>query len=202
LAARRPRRAGDIGISAGVLIAYSLPAFWLAQMVVLTVAVKAGLLPSGGMNDARAGYTGLAATTDIARHLILPVLVLSVSELALIARVLRGRLHVESEKDYLRAARAKGVSDRRLFSQHALPNAMLPVITVIGSRIGFLVSGAVLVETVFAWPGLGQLLVDSARGGDRPVILGMVLLISFAVIIANLLTDLVYAAIDPRIQYR
>jgi peptide/nickel transport system permease protein len=200
--ARRPHGRLDVGVNGLTLLAYSLPAFWLAQLAVLVVALKAGILPAGGMNDARAGYTGLAAAGDTLRHLLLPALVLAVSEVALLARVTRTGLLAQREKGYLRAARAKGVTEKRVVSHHAFPNALLPVITVIGSRIGFLVSGAVLVETVFAWPGLGRLLVDAGQSGDHPVILGMVLLISLAVVVVNLVTDLVYAWVDPRIRYR
>lgn len=200
-AARRAGRRGDAAVNVSVLVAYSLPAFWLAQLSILTFVLRLGLLPSGGMTDARAGYTGVAATVDVARHLVLPALVLSVSEFALVARIARSSLLAQSGTDYLRAARAKGVGERLLLKHHALPNALLPVVTVIGSRAGFLLSGAVLIETVFAWPGLGRLLVESAQAGDRPVILGMVLLVAVAVVVANLVTDLVYAAVDPRIRY-
>jgi peptide/nickel transport system permease protein len=202
LAARRPGSAADGATNTVALVAYSLPSFWVAQVVILFVALKAGLLPTGGMNTARAGYTGLSATVDTARHLVLPALVLSLSEVALLARVTRSGLLMQSGKDYLRAARAKGLSERATLLRHAFPNALLPVITVVGGRVGFLVSGAVLVETVFAWPGLGRLIVEAGQSGDHPVILGMVLLISFAVIVVNLVTDLVYAWVDPRIRYR
>lgn len=201
-AARRPHGGIDQGVNTLTLLAYSLPAFWLAQLMILGVALKAGLLPAGGMNDARAGYSGLNAVGDTLTHLVLPALVLAMSEVALLARVTRTGLLAQGERGYLRAARAKGLSEEQATSHHALPNAMLPVITVIGARVGFLVSGAVLVETVFAWPGLGRLLVDAGQSGDHPVILGMVLLISFTVIVVNLVTDLVYAWVDPRIRYR
>jgi peptide/nickel transport system permease protein len=177
-----------------------MPAFWLAQLAVLTLALKAGLFPTGAMTDARVAHTGLSATVDIGRHLVLPALVLALSEVALLLRVTRSGLVEELGNDYVAAARAKGVPENVLLKHHALPNALLPVVTVIGSRVGFLVSGAVLVESVFGWPGLGRLLVDAAQSGDHPVILGMVLLISFSVVLANLLTDLAYAWIDPRIS--
>ena len=201
-AAHRPYSRVDVGISTVTLLAYSLPAFWIAQLAILAVALKAGLLPAGGMNDARAEFTGLDAIWDALRHLLLPALVLATSEVALLARVTRTGLLAQRGKGYLQAARARGLSDEQAMSHHALPNALLPVITVIGSRVGFLVSGAVLVETVFAWPGLGRLLVDAGRSGDHPVILAMVLLVSFTVVVVNLLTDLVYAWVDPRIRYR
>jgi peptide/nickel transport system permease protein len=201
-AARRPHGRVDLGVNALTLLAYSLPAFWLAQLVILGVALKAGLLPASGMSDSHAAYTGLDAAGDTLTHLLLPALVLAVSEVALLARVTRTGLLVQTGKGYVRAARAKGVSEERAVSHHAFPNAMLPVITVIGSRVGFLVGGAVLVETVFAWPGLGRLLVDAGQSGDHPVVLGMVLLISFTVVAVNVVTDVAYAFVDPRIRYR
>lgn len=198
--ARRPRGPFDAAVSTGTLLAYSLPGFWVAQVAVLTLAVKAGIFPAAGLTDAREGFTGLDATVDIVRHLILPALVLALSEVALLLRVTRTGLLREAGQGYVLTARAKGASPDRVLSRHALPNALLPMVTIIGGRIGFLVSGAVLVESVFGWPGLGRLLVEAAQSGDHPVLLGMVLLVSFSVILANLLTDLTYAWIDPRIR--
>jgi peptide/nickel transport system permease protein len=202
LSARRPGGAFAGAVSTITLFAYSLPAFWMAQIAILVVAVRSGILPAAGMSDARAAFTGLDATFDVARHLVMPALVLALSEVALLVRVTRSGLLREAGQGYVLTARAKGVPPDLVLSRHALPNALLPVVTIIGSRIGFLVSGAVLVESVFGWPGLGTLLVQAAQTGDHPVILGMVLLVSLSVILANLLTDLTYAWIDPRIRVR
>jgi ABC-type dipeptide/oligopeptide/nickel transport system permease component len=128
--------------------------------------------------------------------------VLAVSELALVARVARTGLLQQQGADYVRTAKAKGLSAGGSLVRHALPNAMLPIVTVIGARVGALFSGAVLVETVFSWPGLGGLLLSAAQNRDHPVMLGVVLLVAFSVVLANLLTDLTYAWIDPRIRYR
>jgi ABC-type dipeptide/oligopeptide/nickel transport system permease component len=119
-----------------------------------------------------------------------------------VARVARTGLVQQQGQDYVRTASAKGLTANRALTRHALPNALLPVVTVIGSRVGAFFSGAVLVETVFAWPGLGRLLLDAANERDHPVMLGLVLLVAFSVVLANLVTDLVYARIDPRIRYR
>lgn len=200
VSARRRGGASDAAISVGSLLLYSLPGFWVAQLAILTLVVKAGIFPAGAMTDARAAFTGAAAARDVVRHLILPALVLAIAEVALLVRVTRAGLLRQAGEGYVLTAQAKGASRDRVLGRHALPNALLPVVTIIGSRIGFLVSGAVLVESVFGWPGLGRLLVDAAQSGDHPVILGMVLLISFSVILANLLTDLAYAWIDPRIR--
>jgi peptide/nickel transport system permease protein len=129
-------------------------------------------------------------------------LVLAVSEVALVARVARTGLIQEQGADYVRTAKAKGLSPTAALFRHALPNALLPVVTVIGGRVGAIFSGAVLVETVFGWPGLGRLLVSAAGNRDHPVLLGLVLLVAFSVMLVNLLTDLLYAWIDPRIRYR
>ena len=201
-AGRRPRGPLGAAVNVGAVVSYALPGFWLAQLAILVVALRAGLLPAGGLNDARAGHTGAAAVVDTARHLVLPALVLAVSEVALLVRVTRAGLLAEGGREYVRTARAKGASDRQVVRHHALPNALLPIVTVVGSRVGFLVSGAVLVESVFNWPGLGRLLVESGQSGDHPVILGIVLLVALAVVVANLVTDLVYAWIDPRIRHR
>lgn len=202
IAARRPLGLIDLGVSTTALVAYALPVFWLAQLGLLTLAFRAGWFPIQGMTDARAGFTGLAHVLDIAHHLVLPATVLAVSEVALVARVARTGLMQQQGADYVRTARAKGLSATGSLVRHALPNAMLPVVTVIGTRVGTLFSGAVLVETVFGWPGLGDLLISAARNRDHPVMLGLVLLVAFSVVVTNLLTDLTYAWIDPRIRYR
>ncbi|HET7486563.1 MAG TPA: ABC transporter permease [Acidimicrobiales bacterium] len=200
--ARRPHGGLDAGVNLASLACYAVPAFWLAQLGVLTLALRTGLLPAGGMNDPRAVHTGMAAALDTGRHLLLPALVLAISETALLLRVTRAGLAGERGREYVRAALAKGASEDEVVRRHAVPNTLLPVVTVIGSRVGFLVSGAVLVESVFNWPGLGRLVVDAGRAGDQPVILGMVLLVSAAVVVANLATDLLYAWIDPRVRQR
>lgn len=200
LVARWPFGRFDAAVSSLSLVAYAIPGFWLAQLVVLVFAIRAGWFPIQGMTDARAEYTGLAAIGDVAYHLALPALVLATSELALVARVTRSGLLAEQGRDYIRTARAKGATEARVILDHALPNAMLPVVTVIGTRVGFLFTGAVVIETVFGWPGLGTLLLTASQSRDRPVLLGLVLLVSVTVVLANLVTDLVYGWIDPRVR--
>jgi peptide/nickel transport system permease protein len=202
LAARRPFGPFDLTISTGALIGYALPVFWLAQLAMLTIAFRTGWFPIQGMTTARAEYTGLTHYADVARHLVLPSLVLAASEVALISRIARTGILAEMNSDYVRVAQAKGLSPSRALVRHALRNALLPVVTVVGTRIGFLFSGAVLVETVFGWPGLGRLVLSAAQTRDHPVLLGMVLVVAFSLVLANLLTDLVYARVDPRIRYR
>jgi peptide/nickel transport system permease protein len=202
LAARRPFGPFDLAVSTTALIGYALPVFWLAQLAMLTIAFRTGWFPIQGMTTARASYTGLAHYGDVARHLALPSLVLAASEVALITRIARTGILAEMGTDYVRVAQAKGLSRSGALVHHALRNALLPVVTVVGTRIGFLFSGAVLVETVFGWPGLGRLVLSAAQTRDHPVLLGMVLLVAFSLVVANLLTDLLYARVDPRIRYR
>lgn len=198
---RRPFGGLDLGVTTATLAGVAIPVFWLAQLALLAIAYPTDLFPLSGMTDARAQNTGLNYALDVAHHLVLPALVLTTTELALVTRVTRTRVREELRRDYVRTAMSKGVSERRSVARHALPNALLPVVTVIGDRIRFLFAGAVLTETVFGWPGLGRLLVTAAETRDRPLILGMVLLVAFSVIVANLLTDLAYGLIDPRVRY-
>jgi len=200
LVARWPYGRFDAGVSGASLIGYAVPGFWLAQLAVLVFAIRAGWFPIHGMTDAREEHTGLAAAVDVAHHLVLPAVVLAPSELALVTRVTRSGLLAERGHDYVRTARAKGLGEMRTVLSHALPNAMLPVVTIIGSRVGFLFTGAVVIETVFGWPGLGTLLLTASQTRDRPVLLGLVLLVSLSVVVANLVMDLVYGWIDPRVR--
>lgn len=198
---RWPFGAFDATVTATCLVGYATPVFWLAQVAVLLLGFRAGLFPIQGMTDAREVYTGWAHIRDVAHHLVLPATVLAFSEIALVARITRTSLIQELGKDYVRTARAKGCTPRRVLVAHALRNALLPVVTIVGTRFGTVFSGAVLVESVFAWPGLGQLLISSTRSRDYPVLLGLVLLASFGVVLANFLTDLTYGRVDPRIRY-
>jgi peptide/nickel transport system permease protein len=195
------RRGADATLNAAALLAYAVPSFWLGQMVLLALALGTGWFPVQGMTDARDPRTGLAHVGDVLHHLALPALVLAVNELALTLRLVRSGLGRVLGADYVRAARAKGLSEARVI-RHALRNVMLPVVTVIGGRTGLILSGAVLVEVVFAWPGLGRLVLSSLLARDYPVLLGLFLLVSLGVVLANLLTDLAYAWLDPRIRYR
>ena len=201
LAARRVHRPVDFLLRCVALLGQAAPPFWLAQLAILALAVGTGLFPVQGMTDARRDSAGLAHVADVARHLVLPALVLAASELALTTRLVRAALIEALGTDYVRTARAKGLPEARV-TRHALRNALLPVVTLIGGRLGMLCAGAVLVEAVFAWPGAGQLLLASLLSRDYPVLLGIFLLVSVSVVLANLLTDLAYGWLDPRIRYR
>ncbi len=201
LAARHGRRSPDVTLTVVALLGHATPSFWLGQMAVLALAVGTGFFPVQGMTDARSPGAGLRYVLDVLHHLALPAVVLAANELALTTRLVRTGLLEALGTDYVRTARAKGLPEG-LIVRHALRNVMLPVVTVIGSRAGMFLSGAVLVEVVFAWPGLGRLLLSSLLARDYPVLLGMFLLISLGVILANLVTDLAYAWLDPRVRYQ
>jgi peptide/nickel transport system permease protein len=202
IAARRPHGGRDVSISALALGLYSTPVFWVAQLAILLVAVRLGLAPVQGMVTAGRDMSGLAHALDVLRHLALPALVLASQELATLVRLTRSGVIDELTRDHVRTARAKGVGERSVLIRHALPRALLPAITVIGARAGHLIAGAAVVEIVFGWPGTGRLLVAALQTRDTPVLLGLFLVISLAVVLANIVTDLAYAAVDPRIRLR
>ncbi|ODU07487.1 MAG: hypothetical protein ABS81_01010 [Pseudonocardia sp. SCN 72-86] len=201
-AGRRAGSRADELISAGTLVGSSVPSFWVGQLLVIVFAVGLGWLPVQGMSDPHGSTSTAAHVLDVAHHLVLPVLTLALFQLALIARLVRSSLAEVLVQDHIRMARAKGLGPRTVLYRHGVRNALLPVTTVIGSQFGALIAGAVLVETIFSWPGLGRLLYDSTLARDYPVLLGLFALVSVAVVIANLVTDLSYAALDPRVEYR
>lgn len=202
IAVRRPFGWLDRGINTSTLVAYSLPGFWLAQLAILYLVLRVRMFPLSGYAEfGGRAPSGVGHLADVAHHVMLPALVLAVTEVAALTRVLRSGLLGEMGQGYVRTAEAKGLTQDEVMSRHALRNAMLPIITVIGARIGFLLSGAAIVETIFVWPGLGSLLLSAIGRNDRPLILGVVLVASFAVVLANVLTDLMYRWVDPRIKY-
>lgn len=152
------------------------------------------------MFDAGTSTQGAAHLWDLARHLLLPAFVLAAHELAVLVRVTRGALAHEMTVEHVRTARGKGISESGVLMRHTLPRALLPVITVVGGRAGQLVTGAVVVELVFGWPGIGRLLLAALQSRDIPVLLGIFMLVSVSVVVVNLITDLVYAARDPRVE--
>ncbi|HZW99435.1 MAG TPA: nickel ABC transporter permease [Trueperaceae bacterium] len=169
------------------LLGVSVPVFWSGLVLMLVFALQLGWLPASGFG----GW----------RHLIMPAAAVGFSSAAFIARVTRASLIETLRQDYVRTARAKGVRERGVRIKHALKNAMLPVVTVVGLQFGGLLGGAVLTETVFAWPGVGRLLVDAIRTRDLPLVQGSVLLVAVAFILVNLLVDLSYAALNPKVRY-
>ncbi len=186
----------DYSFSVLALLGISSPAFLTALLGLYIFSVRLKLAPSGGMLTPATDFS----IPDLLRHLALPALVLSIGHAALIMRYMRSSMLETLNQDYVRTARAKGVREFWVVVKHTLRNAMLPVVTLIGSTIGLAVGGAIFTESVFNWPGMGLLLINAVETRDYPVIMGATLVIGACVIIVNILTDLAYAVIDPRIK--
>jgi peptide/nickel transport system permease protein len=192
----------DNSVTVVSVAAFAMPSFWLALLLILLFASQFrewGLpsLPVSGMYNVRGGGGFL----DRVEHLIMPVVALSIGDLAVWTRYIRSQMLEVIQQDYVRTARAKGLAANAVVYGHALRNALLPLVTLVTLSLPGIVGGAFIVETVFAWPGLGRLTVEAARKSDYTLILGTVLMISFLTLLANLLADIVYAALDPRIRY-
>jgi len=199
IAARRVGRWSDAAVTVAALVFYAMPIFWIGVMMIVLFGVKLGWLPTGGMVTIGAGYTGFAYLTDVARHMVLPVVTLSLFHTAFYARLMRASMLEVFGQDFVTTARAKGLSETRVAYRHVLRNALLPVVTVLGLQIANLLGGAVLVETVFGWPGLGRLAFDSVLSRDLNLLLGILLLSSIMVVAANIAVDAAYRWLDPRI---
>jgi len=187
ISASRPYSLFDYGSMMAALVGISAPVFWLGLMLMLLFSVKLGWLPAAGR--------GTLA------HLILPAVTLAANSMALIARFTRSTMLEVIRQDYVSTARAKGLRESTVVVRHAFRNALIPVITIIGLRFGTLLSGAVLTETVFAWPGVGRLMVDSILARDYPVVQGAVLMVAGSFVLINLVVDLLYAVVNPRVRY-
>lgn len=168
------------------LLGVSMPVFWLGLMLILTFSVKLGWLPSGG-------FDGL-------KSIILPAVTLGVGSAAIITRMTRSSMLEVIRQDYIRTVRAKGVAEKVVINKHALKNALIPIITVVGLQFGHLLGGAVLTESVYSWPGVGRLMVDAIRQKDTPTVLAAVVFLAAAFSVVNLLVDILYAYVDPRIK--
>lgn len=201
IAATRRHRLPDLGIQVVTLAIDAAPTFWIGQLLILGLALHLGMFPVQGLSSADTPQGVLAGMLDLLHHLALPAIVLALGEIAVVGRVARIGFITELSQDYVRTARAKGLSEKRVVLRHAMRRALIPVTTVIGGRLGHLISGAVIVEIIFGWPGLGRMLVVAMQTRDMPIIMGMFLIVSFSVILANLLTDLAYGWLDPRIAY-
>ncbi|MCJ2008237.1 ABC transporter permease [Methylobacterium sp. J-092] len=189
-------------IMTGSILAFSLPNFWQGLMLVLVFAVTLGWFPAGGRGETvnvLGIETGLL-TLDGLRHLVLPAVNLALFKLAVVIRLARAGTREAMLQDYVRFARAKGLSPARIVGVHVLKNILLPVITVIGLELGSMIAFAVVTETVFAWPGIGKLLIDSINRLDRPVIVAYLMLTVCLFVVINLIVDLIYAALDPRVR--
>jgi len=187
ISALRPNGPLDFGVTFVALLGVSMPVFWFGLLAILFFSVQLGWFPVAGRGTWQ--------------HLVLPAITLGLSSTAIIARMTRSSMLEVLNLDFVRTARAKGLPDRSVVLKHALRNALVPVVTVVGLQFGALLAGAVITETVFTWPGIGRLLVDSIRARDYPVVQGAVLLIAVSFVLVNLVVDLIYGFIDPRIRY-
>ncbi len=200
LAARRANGWPDTLISTLGLLFYATPSFWLGLMAIVVFAVKLEWLPAGGYTNIAAGHTGLRYTVDVAQHLILPTVTLGLIFLAIYLRIMRASMLEVLTLDFVRTARAKGLSETAVIVRHVLRNAMLPMVTLIGLQAGTMLGGSVVVESVFALPGLGRLAYESVVQRDLNTLLGIVFVSALLVISINFLVDLIYARLDPRIM--
>lgn len=171
----------------GAIIGVCLPSFWLGLMLIVVFSVELRVLPTAGASSWK--------------HLILPAVTLAANQMAVIARMTRSSMLEVVSLDYVRTARAKGLSERVVVLRHALRNALIPTLTVIGVQFGLLLGGSIIVETVFAWPGLGQLMIDSVRMRDYPLVQGVALVFAATFLMINLTVDVLYAYLDPRVRY-
>ncbi|WP_334191903.1 ABC transporter permease [Pararhodobacter sp.] len=202
LAARCVNRWPDYLISVGALIAYATPVFWLGLMMIVLFSVKLGWLPSSGMQSIGAGYTGWRKVLDVAQHLIMPATVLGMYLTAFQVRLMRASMLEIGEQDFVTTARSKGLSEQAIAYRHVLRNAILPMVTMVGLQVGAILGGSVLIETVFAWPGLGRLAYNAVFQRDLNLLLGLLFLCSIMVVVTNILTEVVYRLIDPRIPLK
>jgi peptide/nickel transport system permease protein len=199
-AAWRRRTKADYGITAFTMGAYSMPEFWLGMLLLTAFAVKLGWFPVGGITDPDSSDTGLAKLADQAHHMFLPALTLTLAYLGEYTIIMRSSLLDTMREDYLVLARAKGLRDVLVRNRHAVPNALLPVVALMAINFGFVLSGAIAVEAIFSWPGLGLATYEALKGPDLPMLQGLFLVFSASVILFNLIADLLYAWLDPRVR--
>jgi peptide/nickel transport system permease protein len=194
----------DVGSLGFTLVAYSMPEFWFGILMLMAFAGGVGFFPSifptGGYQTAGADLSGFAHAVDVLNHLFLPWLTLTIAYLGEYSLIMRSSILDVKEEDYVTTARAKGLRDKQVLWRHAVPNALLPTMTLTFLALGFIFAGAITIEYIFSWPGLGLLTVEAIDDKDFPMLQALFLLFSAAVIIANLIADLLYAYLDPRVR--
>ncbi len=200
VAARHAGRPVDLGLSVVMLLFYATPSFIIALILMLVFAVKLNLLPIAGYATVGSGLTGLAHAGDVARHLAMPVTALCTFFVAIYGRIGRAAMLEVLRLDYIRTARGKGLGEARVFLVHALRNALLPLVTMAGLQVSSLVGGAVLIETIFGLNGMGRTAFDAVFQRDANLLLGVVFVSSLSVVIVNFVIDLLYMALDPRVE--
>ncbi|MBP6678082.1 MAG: ABC transporter permease [Paracoccus sp.] len=203
-AGTRPKTLVDETVMTGSILGFSLPNFWQGMMLVMIFAVWLGWLPSTGRGETGEifGIRTSFATWDGFRHLILPAINLALAQIALVIRLTRTGVQETMPLDFVKFARARGLSERRILMVHVFKNILIPIVTVLGVEFGSLIAFAVVTETIFAWPGVGKLIIDSINALDRPIIVAYILVIVTMFIVINLIVDLLYSALDPRIRGR
>ncbi len=202
IAGLRPEAKSSKAIMAGSILGFSLPSFWVGIMMIMLFAVMLGWLPSTGRGDT-VPFLGMQVsflTWDGLQHLLLPAINLSLFKLSLVIRLARAGTREIVHQDYIKFARAKGLSESRVVLVHLLKNIMIPVVTVLGLEFGGLVAFSVVTETVFAWPGMGKLIIDSLHELDRPVVVAYLMIVVLMFVVINLLVDIVYSMLDPRVR--
>lgn len=199
VAGARPGSFRDRALSVGSLALYAIPGFWLGLVLIVVFSVQLRWLPLGGIETIASGKTGLDRALDIARHLVLPVAALGVIYLALYLRMMRAGMAEVWRMDFVLAARARGISRRRLVLRHVARNAMLPLVTMLGLQSATMLGGSVVIESVFSVPGLGRLAQEAVAARDTPLLLGIILISAVLVILVNLVVDIAYALLDPRV---
>ena len=199
-AAWRRRTKTDYAVTGFTMSTYSMPDFWLGMILLTVFAVGLGWFPVGGITDPASNATGFAKLLDQAQHMVLPAVTLTLAYLGEYAIVMRSSLLDTMREDYLILARAKGLRDVMVRNRHAVPNALLPVVALMAINFGFVLSGAIAVEAIFSWPGLGLATYEALKGPDLPMLQGLFLVFSASVILFNLIADLLYAYLDPRVR--
>lgn len=202
VAAVRVNTLWDNLVSIFAVVFFAAPTFWLGIMLTILFSVRLGWFPVGGMREVGVQGGPVAEALDVLRHLILPATTLGLFYAAVYARVMRASMLEVFRLDFVRTARAKGLSGRRVVLAHVLRNALLPVVTLLGLQLGTVLGGSVVVEAVFSWPGIGSLMLDSVQSRNFPVVLGVLVLSSLVVAVANVAVDVAYSRLDPRIGAR
>jgi peptide/nickel transport system permease protein len=197
LSARRQYTALDYSVTFGAFLGLATPNFWLGLMLIMVFSVQLGWTPVGGVATLGADFSVL----DRLHHLILPAFVLAAADTAALARYTRSSMLEVLSQDYIRTARAKGLRERTVIYKHGLRNGLIPIVTIVGLMLPTFVGGAVITESLFGWPGIGKLFIDSVFERDYPVIMGITMLGAVMTVAGNLVADLLYAALDPRIEY-
>jgi peptide/nickel transport system permease protein len=203
-AGMRPNAISSRTIMAGSILGFSLPTFWVGLMMIMVFAVMLGWLPSTGRGDTvlLLGIEVSFLTLDGLSHLLMPALNLALLKISLVIRLARAGTREAMHQDYVKFARAKGLSETRVIMVHVLKNILIPVVTVLGLEFGSLIAFSLVTETVFAWPGMGKLLIDALHNLDRPIIVAYLMIIVLVFVVINLLVDILYSVLDPRVRIK